>query len=268
MSKIRVGCQTYTWEMLGSEWQGKVTDILDWLAEAGYQGIEITSRMIGEFAERPKDLKAELDRRGLALAAFAYVAKSGYTDPDRWDEDLAGVRQGLAFLREFPEPILGLGGPSSPSHADARQKIDQAIRFYHAAGRLAVAEGARIRIHPNSHSLALSAEDYDYLFDRLDPSLAGFCPDTGHIVRGGQELLPCLRRHLARIIHVHLKDVTAAGEWVAMGEGSCDFPAVMALLESAGYTGWIIAEEESEAARRDGVGAIRKNRAYLRSIGF
>ena len=42
----------------------------------------------------------------------------------------------------------------------------------------------------------------------------------------------------------------------------------MELLESAHYDGWLVAEEESEDARRDGAAAIRKNRAYLRSIGY
>ena len=46
---IRVACQTYTWEMLGDKWNGKVTDILDWVSDTGYQGIEITNTMIKEF---------------------------------------------------------------------------------------------------------------------------------------------------------------------------------------------------------------------------
>jgi sugar phosphate isomerase/epimerase len=62
--------------------------------------------------------------------------------------------------------------------------------------------------------------------------------------------------------------VDASGRWVGLGEGVCDFPAVLALLESAGYGGWVIAEEESEAARRDGVAAITRNRAYLRTLGY
>jgi hypothetical protein len=49
MSSIQVACQTYTWEMLGTEWKGQVTDLLDYVTEAGYAGIEITNSMIGEF---------------------------------------------------------------------------------------------------------------------------------------------------------------------------------------------------------------------------
>ena len=53
-----------------------------------------------------------------------------------------------------------------------------------------------------------------------------------------------------------------------LGTGVCDYPAVLALLRSADYKGWLVAEEESEDARRDGVAAITRNRATLRSLGL
>ena len=43
---LRVGCQTYTWEMLGQNWKGSVDSILDAVAQAGYEGIEITNSMM------------------------------------------------------------------------------------------------------------------------------------------------------------------------------------------------------------------------------
>jgi inosose dehydratase len=270
MSPIRIACQTYTWEMLGDEWTGKVTDLLDWIADAGYAGIEITNNMIGEFYDRPDDFAGELARRHLALAAFAYSSPSGFTDPQHWEEDLAGARRSLEFLRRFPEPRLGLGGASHPSRENARQKLDQAILFYNEVGHMAAPLDISVNVHPHSHhgSLLESADEYSYLLEGLDPQFVSFGPDTGHIVRGGQDLLACLRTHLGRITHLHVKDATATGQWVVLGQGVCNYPAVMALLESVHYDGWVVAEEESEAARQDGVTAIRQNRAYLHSIGY
>ena len=68
MSMKRIACQTYTWEMLGDSWQGKVSDILDWIVDAGYDGIEITNNMIGEFYDRPEDFANELSKRDMELA--------------------------------------------------------------------------------------------------------------------------------------------------------------------------------------------------------
>ena len=270
LADIRVACQTYTWEMLGDEWQGRVSDILDAVAEAGYEGLEITNNMIGEFADRPDEFVMELDKRNLELAAFAYASPCGFTDPARYEEDLAGAGQVIEFLSRFPEAKLGLSGAAHPSREEARAKLDQAIRCYNEVGRRATEAGLSANVHPHSHhgSLLESAEEYQYLLDHLDPRYISFGPDTGHIVRGGQDLLTCLRAHLPRITHLHLKDVTADRQWAPLGEGICDFPAVFELLEPAGYDGWVVGEEESEAARWDGVAAIWRNREYLRSIGY
>jgi inosose dehydratase len=269
MSSIRVACQTYTWEMLGPEWQGQVTDMLDWIAGAGYEGIEITNTMIGEFYDQPEKFADELARRNLKLAAFAY-ATTGFADPNQWAEDVAGARQAIEFLHYFAEPRLGLGGAAHPSPENARQKLDQAIRFYNEVGRMGTDWGISVNVHPHSHhgSLLESAEAYAYLMDHLEARYVSFGPDTGHIVRGGQDLMTCLQTYISRITHLHLKDATVTGEWVALGEGVCDFRAVLALLESVDYAGWIVAEEESAEAGQDGLAAIRKNRTYLQEIGY
>lgn len=268
MGNIRIACQTYTWEMLGDQWRGRVTDILDRIAKAGYAGVEITNNMIGEFASRPDDFAAELDKRGLALACFAY-ATTGFTDLAHREDDLAGARRAIEFVRNFPEPRIGLGGAASPSRSGASDKLDRAIAFYNEVGCMAAAQGISVNVHPHSHhgSLLETAEEYRYLAGGLDGRCASLGPDTGHIVRGGQNLLACLREYLPRITHIHFKDADPSRRWVALGEGQCDFPAVVDLLRVDGYDGWIVAEEESEEARHDGVSAIRKNRQYLQSLG-
>lgn len=267
---IRVACQTYTWEMLGDKWSGKVTDILNWVADAGYQGIEITNSMIGEFYNHPMDFISELRKRNLVLSAFAYATPTGFTDPDLWGEYMAGAIKALTFLQKFGEPRLALGGVASPSRENAREKLDFAIKFYNKVGQLGTASGIAVNVHPHSHhgSLLESAEEYQYLLDRLDPVCVSFGPDTGHIVRGGQDLMTCLKTHIHRITHLHLKDANSTRDWKPLGEGICDFPSVLDLLNSVGYDGWVVAEEESDFARQDGVSAIKKNRDYLRLLGY
>jgi inosose dehydratase len=273
--QIHVGCQTYTWEMLGDQWKGKVTDLLDWIAAAGYEGIEITCNMIGDFADRPEQFVADALARGLKPCAFAYGRPSGFTEADALDQDLEGVRKWADFAAHFPggaagAPILELGGAANASRDGIWARLDQAITFYNRAGEIAVAADVRACVHPHSHfgSLLESAEEYEYLLSRLDPALVNFCPDTGHIVRGGQDLLQCIEHNLPRTVHVHFKDANEQREWVGLGQGKCDFPGVLALLGKGGYRGWVVGEEESADARADGVAAIRKNRAYLRSIGY
>ena len=87
----------------------QVTDILDWIAETGYEGIEITNSMIGELYDFPEKFADELAKRNLKLAAFAY-ATTGFTDPNRWDEDMAGARRdGLAAIRKNRTYLHAIG---------------------------------------------------------------------------------------------------------------------------------------------------------------
>src|SRR6478672_11765946 len=110
---IRIGCQTYTWEMLGSKWNGRVDDILAAVAGAGYEGIEITNTMIREYARRPAEFSKALQRQGLTLAAFAYASPLGFTDPGNHPQELDGADEALRFVASFPGTPLMLGGPST-----------------------------------------------------------------------------------------------------------------------------------------------------------
>ena len=264
----RIGCQTYTWEMLGLAWRGTPDDILDLVSEAGYDGIEFSNAMIGDYLGSPDRLAAALARRGLALAAFAFAA-AGFTDPATYDRDLAGAEQALAFARAMGVPLC-LGGPAAPTREGYERSFAQAVRFYRAAAERGAAAGVVVCVHPHSHygSLVESAEEYDALLAATEDSGLMFNPDCGHIVRSGTDLMPCLRRHRSRIAHVHIKDADAAGNWKALGAGRINWREVFDFLRGSGYTGWIVAEEESDAAFADQAAAIRGNRTYLRELGL
>ena len=68
-------------------------------------------------------------------------------------------------------------------------------------------------------------DDYKILLDELDSSVVGFAPDTGHIARGGMDVLKILKTYRPLIKHVHFKDITTSGGWTAMGAGMIDFPS-------------------------------------------
>lgn len=267
---LRVGCQTFTWEMLGDKWNGSVDDILTAVADAGYEGVEITNTMIGEYDDRPAAFAQAVKDRGLVLSAFAYAAPTGFTDPANRDSELAGAEKAMRFVGAFPGTVLGLGGASSPERTDVATKIGHAADYYNEVGKRGKAAGVPVAFHPHSHhgSLFESREEYDLIMKLTDPETVKWNPDTGHIVRGGQDLLDTLRRFASRIIHVHLKDADVDNNWQPLGKGVCDMPAVLAFLESdLGYSDWIVGEEESAEAWEDQIGAIRWNRDYLKSLG-
>ncbi len=265
---MRVGCQTFTWEMLGPKWTGSPDDILDAIAAAGYTGVEFSNAMIGHYWERPDLFEAALAKRGLACAAFAY-ATTGFTDPQCFDADFRNAQKSIRFAAHFSVPLC-LGGPSSPSRDDYDAKLAQACTFFRHVADLAARSNVTLVIHPHSHhtSLVLTPEEYDHLLAATADLGIKFNPDTGHLLRGGHDVLACLKKYRERIVHVHLKQVDASGHWQQLDTGICNFQAVLSWLGDAGYTGWVIVEEESDAVWNDPSAAITEDRHYLQSLGY
>ena len=263
-----IGCQTYTWEMLGDQWIGTPTDILDAMSAAGYDGVEFSNVMIGDYFSSPDHFAADLQQRNLTLAAYAY-STTGFTDAGRFEADLAGAQKALTFSQEIGV-MLCLGGASAPSRDQSDVRFDQAIRFYQTVAEQGARMGVTVCVHPHSHhgSLLESAAEYDRLLSATADSGLMFNPDAGHIMRGGQDLMDCVRRHRARIVHVHIKDVDANNDWQPLGQGIIDWQSFFGFLEKSGYQGWVVAEEESAPARKDPAAAVANNRRLLRSMGL
>ena len=108
-TKLKYGCQTFTWEMLGAGWKGTADDLVTAISSAGYQGIEITDTMIGDYANRPKDFAKRLDGAGLSLVSFAYGSKSGFTESASASDDLEACRRWVDFVSHFPDAMVSMG---------------------------------------------------------------------------------------------------------------------------------------------------------------
>jgi inosose dehydratase len=147
-----------------------------------------------------------------------------------------------------------------------RQRQENLISCVNAVAARAVDEGLVCSYHPNSPegSVIRIEDDYKILLDGLDSSVVGFAPDTGHIARGGMDVLKILKTYRPLIKHVHFKDITTSGSWTALGAGIIDFPAIVTMLRDTGYAGWIMIEEESPEAEVDPNTATTLNGEYLR----
>jgi inosose dehydratase len=265
----KIGCQTYTWEMLGPKWTGTADDLLGAISSAGYAGIEITDRMIGSYANRPAAFATALKAHDLDLVAFACASPSGFTEPDALEQDLAMVGKALMFLQAFPGAILSLGSATIITPGDVADKFDTAAAFYNAAGKLGKQRGVAVAFHPSSHHNTLlgTRAEYDRIMNLTDPDLIGWVPDTGHILRQTHDMLDTLKTYLNRIRYLHLKDVDAHGQWQILGEGVCNSKAVIELMATApNFNGWLVLEEESDTAAANPSLAIRKNHEMIAGL--
>ncbi len=79
----------------------------------------------------------------------------------------------------------------------------------------------------------------------------GACVDTGHWIRSGLQVLPCLQTMEGRIVTFHLKDVAELGKPeardVPLGEGLADYKGVLKELQRQGFKGVMSVEYEHES---------------------
>lgn len=267
---LKVGCQTFTWEMLGGAWTGTPDHLLAAISAAGYSGIEITDTMIGHYAAKPGEFAKALKDSGLQLVSFAFGSKSGFTVAEAMKDDLATTQRWIDYAAQFPGALVSIGSATVVSEGPRDEKFAVAAEFYNRAGALGKASGVDVAVHPSSHhnTLLFDRADYDRIFALLDPALVGWVPDTGHILRGHEDILDTMRTYQDRIRYLHLKDVDANDRWAMLGKGVLDTQAVIDLVKKAPrFNGWLVLEEESETAAADPAAAVKTNRETMRSYG-
>ncbi len=263
MSRIRFGCQFYTWQMSGDRYVGRLPDILGVVGRAGFAGIETETCMLGSYYQDPLRLREVLERHGLELGAIAFVCRwqgAAESDEERGQADYL-----FDYMKPFPGARLVLCQSPGADRSNLRERQRNALACVNAVAARAADRGITCSFHPNSPpgSVFRVHEDYQVLLDGLDTRVLGFAPDTGHIAAGGMDAVAVLQAARPLIRHVHFKDVTASGEWATMGAGAVDFPRIVTMLKETGYAGWVMVEEESRAAERDPDAATLQNGRYL-----
>ncbi len=266
MADILFGCQTYPWKM-GGKYAGAVPHMLETASRAGFGSLEAEMDMLGDYFDRPSELKALLDQYHMEFAAL--VLHQDWEGPRQTPEELALSRKAIEFLRHFPFAKLMMSHhagnhPRGFGEELAARRVNLVACMQETAAEAAEA-GIVSCFHPNSarNSLFINDEDYKVLFEMLAPTAIGWAPDVGHLVNGGVDALALMRSHRDLIRHVHFKDRRADGQWTLMGDGDIDYPAIVRFLYETGYRGWIMVEDEGEAAREDSDRVVSLDGVYM-----
>ena len=263
MSEIKFGAQFYTWQMSGKKYIGKLPHILKVVNAAGFAGIEPEILMLGNYYEDPQELKDILVQHGLKLGALTLALDwAGAVETKRESQEAERI---FNYTKYFPGTHLVLCQMPGKDRTNLQPRQANAIACVNAVASRASDQGIACSFHPNSPSGSVfrTRDDYRILLDGLDGTLVGFAPDSGHIAKGGMDVIEVFRSYMSFIKHVHFKDITASGEWIGMGTGVIDFPQIATLLSAAGYKGWIMIEEESPEAELNPDIATNKNGKYL-----
>ncbi|HXA69494.1 MAG TPA: myo-inosose-2 dehydratase [Stellaceae bacterium] len=284
---VRIGINPITWSNDDLPELGGETPLETCLAEAreaGYVGIELGNKFPRESAV----LRPILYRHGLALISGWYSARLLERTAA---EEIRAVEPHLSLLSEMGSAVMVFAETTGSVAGERGRPLSRRPRLSEAdwprfAERLtAVADhlvrrGVRMAYHHHMGTVVESEAEIDRLMRSTGESV-GLLLDTGHLAYAGADPVAVAKRHIARINHVHCKDVRAdvlaamrgddrsfldavvEGVFTVPGDGAVDFAAVLGVLKTAGYQGWLVVEAEQDPAKAHPLTYARMGCRYL-----
>ena len=250
MSKIKLGCETYTWQMPGEQYKGKLEHIMKVSAKAGFAGIEPDTSFLQHLSD-PVRMKEALQEHELELAVLCLALD--WRHAQETNEERAQADQWIDFLQHFPDTLFLLVQMPGSDRSNLKERQQNLLSCVNQVARRATDQGIECSYHPNSPagSVYRTEEDYKILLNGLDAQAVRYTPDVGHMAKGGMDPLPIIKQYRELVNCVHYKDMFEDGRWAPMGEGVIDFEGITQYLIDTNFEGWIIVEDECDEAITD-----------------
>ncbi len=229
----------------------------------------------GFLPDDPAALRGVLGEAGLSLVG-GFLAVPLH-DEAAHAATLAEAERACGQLAAVGAEVLVLAAATGLDGYDERPRLTDAewARLVATAAEVrdvAARHGLRTTLHPHVGThVEQRAEVERFLADSDLP----LCLDTGHLLIGGTDPLELAREHADRVAHVHLKDVddavaarvrageitymqgVQAGMYVPLGAGDVPVGEIVRVLETAGYTGWYVLEQDTSLPDGDPAHAAR-----------
>ena len=260
----RIAGAPITWGVDAAPGWGFLMDrdrVLDEMQQVGLRATELGPD--GYLPVNPEQLDPLLDARRMQLVG-GFVPVRLYR-PGRLAAELDYAERAAATLAGAGAKIFVLGPASVlPGYDQPVGLADEEWEVFDRALRRVMEVCADRGLVTALHSHWGMAVDRPEQIERLlETSPVDLCLDTGHIALSGGDPLEVARMAGGRVVHVHLKDVdermaeeVRAGErpfrqavvdglFKPLGEGYVDVAGLVRYLESSGYQGWYVLEQDA-----------------------
>ncbi len=242
--------------------------------QIGFDGIENGHR----WPDDPEALRALLAQYGLKFISGWYSTELLIRSVE---DEIKAVQPHLAKLKHNGCKVLIACETSNAIHGDANKPVNDCAKLspeamvvfgekLEAFAAYLASEGVTLAYHHHMGTIIETEAEIDALMAATGPHVH-LLFDAGHCAFGGGDPERVLSRHIARVAHVHAKNirpvVTArvraeglsflqgvlAGAFTVPGdqEGGIDFAPLLRILAKQGYDGWIVIEAEQDPAIRN-----------------
>jgi len=258
--------------------------LLDEMVAAGYNATEWGMNMERDAAK----LLADLQQRNLQILG-GFVGLELRNREQRDKEILRALEIGR-FFQSIGAPYLiaadsgddrrrSEAGHVDPNGALTKDQWNSLATGLNDLARELAPLGIKVVFHNHVGTYLETEPETARLLEETDPALVSWCLDCGHLAYGGGDTLRALEKYGNRVGYVHIKDVdgqvlqkSRENGWsfaqalksyifAPLGEGIARVPEVIDSLHQAGYTGWVVIEQDTTPDDPTKVAA--KNRDYL-----
>ena len=197
---------------------------LEIVAEAGYQGVELTGQFRKWSAEDTQRIMAKMRSLGLVFDLLSGV-RVGFADPSASVAFLAAVAEELRFCKELESPQINLRSGNRIDGAERSVQHAASVENLKHAADLAVASGVQIVIEPidpleapNEYLTSVS-EGFEIVREVASPQVRVLY-DFYHEQRAYGNLIEKLEKNIDLVGLVHIADVPGRHE---PGTGEIDY---------------------------------------------
>lgn len=269
---VRIGINPLTWTNDDLPELGEENSLEKCLAEAkqaGYEGVELGRKF-------PRDAA----KLGPLLKNFHLNLVSGWYSARllerSLEEEVKAMQSHATLLKTLGAKAMVFAEVSRCVHGERSIPLSKRPRlaeeewqpFCERLDAIAAElerQGLRMAYHHHMGTVIQSEDEVDRMMGST--KRVGLLLDTGHLTVAGGEPLRALKRHAARITHVHCKDVrkdklerarredmsfldSVLGDVFAVpGDGSIDFEPILRDLAANRYDGWLVVEADQDPAK-------------------
>lgn len=235
---------------------------LERLASMGFTHVELFGYDGNLFGLKPLEFWWILKNTGLKAISshhntgrIAGGAGTLKTDWNRTVDELASI--GVQYA------VCAWLDPQERSEEHYRELPD----LLEKSSEIARKSGLRFGYHNHDFEFEPMADGlkYDFLLRNTAPANVFMELDLYWLTKTGQDPLQYFDQYPGRFPLWHVKDLTASGEFAALGEGTIDFRKIFASRKKAGLEHWFVEQDESQADIFD---SLTLSRNYVRKNGF
>jgi inosose dehydratase len=239
-AEIRFGYTAMTW---GDAERQAIDDI----SAVGFPGIQFRANAVTDF--KPAELKDLLAAHKLTFVALS----SGEVSLDAKPEDQIALHVANAqFVKDCGGLYLQvLDALKTYPRTVTPEECKRLGGLLTEIGKRTAAIGIPLGYHNHMNTISEHPANLDLVMENSDPQYVKLELDTAHSVAGGGDPAKTIEKYHERMLFLHIKDVvdmpmTAKAkypfQWVELGRGKVDLPAVFAALDRVKFKGWAVVE--------------------------